>query len=126
MDKEMLKNRTKQFAHRCLHLCKALPEGWIGWHLRDQLFRCATSVAANYRAACSSQSRRSFVSKLGVVLEEIDEASFWLEFIIEENLLTQKQCSSLLNEANELTAIFIASQKTARKKMENCKLKMEN
>ncbi|MBC8377690.1 MAG: four helix bundle protein [Planctomycetes bacterium] len=114
IDKITLQKRTKDFAHRCVKLCSSLPKKWLSYHIRSQLMRCATSVAANYRAACISQTKPSFISKLGIVVEEADEASFWIEFIIGEKLLTEKQCSELLQEAKELTCIFAASQKTAR------------
>ncbi|MBN2514306.1 MAG: four helix bundle protein [Sedimentisphaerales bacterium] len=116
MDKAELQDRTKEFARRCLKLCQALPENWMGKHLRSQLFRSATSVAANYRSACSAQSIRAFLQKLGIVVEEIDESMFWIEFIADEELISQKRCQPLLQEAKELTAIFIASQKTTRRK----------
>lgn len=115
MKSEELKNRTKDFAHRCVKLAMALPDTFLGNHIRGQLIRCATSVASNYRAACIAQSRASFISKLSIVLEETDESYFWLEFIINENLLKSKLVEPLLKEAEELTAIFISSRKTARK-----------
>jgi len=124
MDKIELQGRTKEFARRCLKLCQTLPENWISRHLRSQLFRSATSVAANYRSACSAQSVKAFIQKLGIVVEEIDESMFWIEFIADHQLVNQKRLLSLLKEAKELTAIFVASQKTARRK--NGKLKMEN
>jgi four helix bundle protein len=114
IDKHVLIGRTKDFAHRCVKLCKALPEDWLGRHVRSQLMRCATSVAANYRAACISQTKPSFISKLGIVVEEADEACFWIEFIIDEQLFKEHQCCEILNEAKELISIFAASQKTAR------------
>ena len=120
MDKEQLKERTKTFAHRCVKLALALPKNILGNHIRGQLIRCSTSVAANYRAACIAQSKASFISKLSVVIEEIDEACFWMEFIIDELLLKKAKVGPLLEEAKELTAIFVASRKTARK-MENRK-----
>jgi four helix bundle protein len=123
MNKDDLSRRAKKFAHRCFQLCKALPEDWAGIHLKRQLFRSSTSVAANYRAACAAQSRKSFLSKLGIVVEEADESGFWIEFIMGEGLVSETQCKPLLSEANELTAIFVASQKTARK---NDQLKIEN
>jgi len=115
LDSEELKQRTKVFAHRCVKLSMALPETYLGNHIRGQLIRCATSVASNYRAACIAQSKASFISKLSIVLEEIDESYFWLEFIIDEGLLKRELVVPLLKEANELTAIFISSRKTARK-----------
>ena len=93
----------------------ALPETFLGNHIRGQLIRCSTSVASNYRATCLAQSKASFISKLSIVLEEVDESFFWLEFIIDENLLKRKHVEHLLKEADELTAIFIASRKTTRK-----------
>jgi len=92
----------------------ALPNTQLGNHLRGQLIRCFTSVASNYRAACIAQSKASFISKLSIVIEEADEFYFWLEFIIDEKLLNILVVEPLLQEAKELTAIFIASRKTAR------------
>jgi len=114
MDSEELKRRAKEFAHRCVKLATALPNTTLGNHLRGQLIRCSTSVASNYRAACIAQSKASFISKLSIVIEEADESYFWLEFIIDENLLKNKLVEPLLSEAKELTAIFVASRKTAR------------
>ena len=117
MGGEGLKDRTKQFAHRCVKLTEALPNTYLGNHIRGQLIRCATSVASNYRAACIAQSKAGFVSKLSIVLEEADESYFWLEFIIDEQLLKRERVELLLKEADELTAIFVSSRKTAREKM---------
>ncbi len=118
MNSEELKSRTKLFAHRCVKLSMALPETIPGRHVRKQLIRCSTSVAANYRATCVAQSKASFISKLSIVLEETDESYFWLEFIVDENLLDIKVVESLLKEAEELTAIFFSSRKTARANMD--------
>jgi len=110
-----LKRRTKMFAHRCVKLTRVLPNTYLGNHIRGQLIRCATSVASNYRAAHLAQTRAGFISKLSIVVEEADESYFWLEFIIDENLIKRNLVESLLDEADELTAIFITSRKTARK-----------
>ncbi|UCH22167.1 MAG: four helix bundle protein [Deltaproteobacteria bacterium] len=115
MKSEELKRRTNEFAHRCVKLAVALPNTQLGKHLRGQLIRCSTSVASNHRAACIAQSKASFISKLSIVIEEADESHFWLEFIIDESLLKNHLVEPLLKEADELTAIFIASRKTARK-----------
>jgi len=93
MDKDELKKRTKNFAHRCVKLCLALPNSRLGNHIKGQLIRCSTSVASNYRAACIAQSKASFISKLSIVIEEVDEAYFWLEFIIDEQLQFFRFCS---------------------------------
>ncbi len=115
MDKNELKKRTKEFAHRCVKLALALPKNVLGNHIKGQLIRCFTSVAANYRAACVAQSKAGFISKLAIVIEEIDEACFWMEFVIDELLLKKAKVRPPLEEAKELTAIFVASRKTARK-----------
>jgi four helix bundle protein len=94
----------------------ALPETTLGKHIRGQLIKCATSVAANYRATCLSQSKASFIAKISIVLEETDETAFWLEFIIDETLLKKNLVEPLLQEAQELTAIFVSSRMTASKK----------
>jgi len=113
---EELKNRTKRFAHRFVKLSVSLPKTQLGRHIATQLIRCSTSVASNYRASCLAQSKASFVAKLSIVIEEADESAFWLEFIIDENLLKTNLVEPLLKEANELTAIFFSSRKTAKGK----------
>jgi four helix bundle protein len=113
MDREELTERTKKFAHRCVKLAIALPETALGRHIRGQIIRSSTSVAANYRATCLSQSKASFIAKISIVLEEADETAFWLEFIIDEKLLKNNLVKPLLIEAGELTAIFASSRKTA-------------
>jgi four helix bundle protein len=115
MDEKELKNRTKEFAHRSVKLALALPKGQLGNHIAGQLIRCSTSVAANYRASCLAQSKASFISKISIALEEADEAVFWLEFVIDENLIDEVRVESLLIEADELKAIFYSSRKTARR-----------
>ncbi len=119
MNKEDLIKRTKVFAHRCVKLAIALPKDKLGFHIQGQLIRSSTSVAANYRAANLAQSKKSFIAKISIVVEEADESAFWLEFIIDENLMKAQMVSDLLKEALELTAIFIASRKTARKNLNN-------
>ena len=117
MNEKELKDRTKKFAHRCVKLSIALPNTYLGNHIKGQLIRCSTSVAANYRAACIAHSKASFISKLSIVIEEVDEVCFWLEFIIDEQLLIKKLIIPLFKEAEELLSIFIKSRKTARKNL---------
>jgi len=108
-----LKLRTKQFALRVIRLVAALPKTIEGRAIASQLGRSGTSVAANYRAACRARSRSEFVAKMGVALEEADETQLWLELITEAKLLPAKLVEPLLEEANELVAIFVASRKSA-------------
>ena len=86
--------------------------------LRDvagkQLMRCATSVAANYRAACRAKSNADFIAKMGIVEEEADESIFWMEMLVEANAIKQELLADLMDEANQLTAITVASINTAR------------
>lgn len=79
-----------------------------------QLMRCGTSVAANYRAACRSRSNADFIAKLGIVEEETDESVFWMELLIETGLVKPTLVAELLDEGNQLTAIWVASINTAR------------
>lgn len=114
MDQNDLKKRTKEFAHRCVKLSLALPKTDLGNHIRKQLIKCSTSVASNYRAACIAQSKADFAFKLNIAIEESDESCFWMEFIVDENLLDERQIASLLSGGKELTAIFMASRKTIK------------
>jgi four helix bundle protein len=108
-----LKARTKQFALRVMKMVDALPRTIQGRAIAKQIIRSATSVAANYRAACRARSRAEFIAKIGVVEEEADESCFWLELIIESGLLTEERIRPLLSEAGELVAIMAASRKSA-------------
>jgi len=110
--------RTKRFAHDCVKLAVALPNTYLGNHIKGQLIRCSTSVAANYRAARLGQSKAVFISKLSIVIEEADEAEFWLGFIIDERLLPKEKLVPLQMEAHELASIFITSRKTAQRNLE--------
>ncbi len=116
MDAKELKKRTKEFAHRCVKLAITLPKTDLGTHIRKQLIRCATSVAANYRATLSAQTKAAFISKISIVIEESDESEFWLEFVIDEKLIQKKRVLPLFNEAHELTSIFVSTRKTAQKR----------
>ena len=113
MTPDELKARTKQFALRVNKLVAALPKSIEGRAVANQLVRCGTSVAANYRSACRARSRAEFIAKMGVVLEEADETQLCLELIIEATLLPAKRFQPLLDEASELVAIFVASRKSA-------------
>jgi len=108
-----LKARTKQFALRVMKMVDALPRTIQGHAIAKQIIRSATSVAANYRAACRARSRAEFIAKIGVVEEEADESCFWLELIIDSGLLTEERIRPLLSEAGELVAIMAASRKSA-------------
>ena len=77
------------------------------------MIRSGTSVAANYGAACRARSKPEFIAKLGVVEEEAGESAFWLELIIETNLLSAAKVRPLLTEAGEIVAIMASSKKTA-------------
>ncbi len=120
MNSEELKKRTKEFAHACVKLAVALPRTPLGKHVENQLVRCGTSVASNYRASLLAQTKPTFISKMSIVIEEADESEFWLQFIIDERLLEKDKVLPLLNEAHELTSIFIASRKTAQKRIDDC------
>jgi four helix bundle protein len=108
-----LQQRTKAFALRILNLIEHLPDTIDGRVVANQLARSATSVGANYRAACRGRSRAEFASKLGTVAEEADESLYWLELIYDGELIPQKKIISLLREADELTAIFTSGRRSA-------------
>ena len=118
MDQAEMKRRTKAFALRVLKLVKVLPTSMDGRAIAGQLVRCGTSVGANCRSACRGRSRADFIAKLGIVEEEADETCFWLELIIEDNMLDKTRVEPLLKEANEILAIIVASKKTAKQRLE--------
>jgi four helix bundle protein len=116
VDESELKRRTKVFGLRVFKLVDALPKNLQGRAIGNQLVRSGTSVGANYRAACRARSRAEFISRLGVVEEEADESAYWMEMIIEAELVKPTLVKSLLAEANEIVAIITASRISAGKK----------
>ncbi len=110
-----LQARTKAFALRVIKLVDALPGGPAGQVIGRQLLRSATSVGANYRAACRAQSHAEFVAKLSIVVEEADESLYWLELLRESKLVKPQRLTEILKEADELVAISVAARKTAKK-----------
>ena len=109
-----MKDRTKRFALLVIRLCRGVPLSQEGRIVVRQLLRSATSVAANYRAACRARSTADFISKLGIVLEEADESLFWLELLVDAGVVPPETVSLPLKEANELVSIFVASLRTAK------------
>jgi len=114
--KSEMKLRTKTFAHDCVKLALELPNDILGIHIRKQLVRCSTSVAANYRASCIAQSVPSVIAKMSIAIEEADESEFWIEFAIDEQIISTEKSGILKKEANELASILIKSRKTLQGK----------
>ena len=112
---EQLRSRTKQFAIRIIRLFRALPRAEEARIIGRQLLRSGTSVAANYRAAGRARSKSEFIAKMGVVVEEADETVFWLDLLVEADIVPETKLRDLSKEANELLAIFGASQRTAKR-----------
>jgi len=115
MNKEELQARSLTFAVAITNLARVMRDDPAGRGPADQLTRCATAVGANYRAACRARSRAEFISKLGIVVEEIDETVYWLELVTLGGLTAPPNLQELLDEAQQLRAIFAASYGTARK-----------
>lgn len=116
MKPQDLRDRTKSFALRIITLFRSLSKSPDAQILARQLLRAGTSVAANYRAACRARSKAEFVAKIGVVLEEADECTLWIELLGDSGIVKKGRLEQLLNEARELTAIFTASRETAKQK----------
>src|SRR5713101_451664 len=114
MDNDDLKPRTKVYALRVIRLVESLPSNRTADVIGKQLLRCATSVGANYRAACRAKSPADFIAKMGIVEEEADESLYWLEMLIESGLIAQTRLAELMKEGNEIVAMTVASIRTAR------------
>jgi four helix bundle protein len=114
MDSDQLKLRTKKFAVEIIRFFQNLPKADEAKILGKQLIRSATSLAANYRAACRSRSRKEFYAKLCIVVEECDEALFWLELLSQTGIVKDSDIEILKKEAEELLFIFSSSKKTLK------------
>ena len=115
MTPEELRKRTKTFAIDVIRFCRRLPRTDEARVISWQLLRAGTGIGANYRAVCRFRSDKDFISKLGVVIEEADEAAFWLELLSDAGIVTATATKNLYREADELTRIFVSSRETARR-----------
>jgi four helix bundle protein len=114
MNKHELLKRTKAYALRVIRTVQALPRDDVSVTLGRQLLRAGTSVGANYRAACRAKSTADFLNKLKIVEEECDESMYWMELLIEAGSLSLRRLAALLQEGDELAAIFVSAIKTTR------------
>lgn len=114
INEALFKKRTKVLAIEVVALVNDLPRNRVADVLGKQLLRCATSVGANYRAACRGRSQAEMIAKLGIVEEEADEAIYWMELLIEAQIVSKEAIAWHLQEANELLAMTVASIKTLR------------
>ena len=116
MTEQEFKDRTKQIALRVIRLVESLPNTNSAQIIGKQLLRSATSVGANYRAACRGKSTADILHKLSIVEEEADESLYWLELLIESNVVSETKLSALMKDTNEIVAMIVASIKTLRSK----------
>jgi four helix bundle protein len=119
MDEKEFKERTKRLGLRVIRLVEALPHSQTGQVIGRQLLRAATSIGANYRAACRAKSTADIINKLKIVEEEADETLYWLEIIVESDLMSEARLTDLMAETDEIIAMTVASIKTLRAKQRN-------
>ncbi len=115
MDEKAFKVRTKQLALRVIRMVASLPRGKAGDVIGRQILRSATSVGANYRAACRAKSKAEMIAKLSIVEEEADETLYWLELLVESGLVSESLLAPLTQETDEIIAMIVSSIKTLRK-----------
>lgn len=126
MDERRFKERTKQLALRVIRLVERLPRNRSADVIGKQLLRSATSVGANYRAACRGKSTLDVIAKLGIVEEEADESIYWMELLVEGGFLPAETLKDLLAETNEIVAMTVASIKTLRSRAQPPQSKIAN
>jgi len=115
MDEVEFKVRTKHVALRVINLVKSLPSTKVADVIGKQLLRSGTSVGANYRAARRGKSPADMIAKLAIVEEEADESIYWIELLIDAEIVPANRLSALLDELNQIVALTVASQKTLRR-----------
>ncbi len=116
MNEQEFKNRTKQLGLRVMKLVTALPKSLMAEVIGRQLLRSATSVGANYRAACRGKSTPDVIAKLAIVEEETDETLYWMELLVESGLMPKERLSELMRETDEILAMTVASIKTLKRR----------
>jgi len=119
------KKRTKDIAVRIVKVVESLPRTRSADVIGKQLLRSGTSIGANYRAACRGKSTADILHKLAIVEEEADESLYWIELLVESNLVPERKLSILFTDINEIVAMTVASIKTLRaRKSDNPKSKI--
>ena len=126
MDERRFKERTKRLALQVIRVVERLPRNRSADVIGKQLLRSATSVGANYRAACRGKSASDVIAKLGIVEEEADESIYWMELLIEGGFLPAETLKDLLAETNEIVAMTVASIKTLRSRTQTPQSKIQN
>jgi four helix bundle protein len=112
--KEQLQKRTKELALRIIRLVEALPDTQSSRVIGHQLLRSGTSVGANYHAAMRAKSKADMINKLKIVEEEADETLYWLELLVEADIIPGERLLPLKTETEEIIAMTVASIKTLR------------
>jgi four helix bundle protein len=112
----MFKKRTKKFVVDNIKFFRTLPKTEEAKIIGRQLLRSSSSVGANYRAACRARSKAEFHSKLSTVVEEADESVFWMEIMVEAEIVESTVLNYLADEANQILKIASASRKTVSSK----------
>jgi len=107
VDKD-LKARSRRFSFEIKGFVKKIPKNFVTYKISEQLLRSSMSVGANTRAAFRGRSRKEFIAKLGIVIEESDEAAFWLDMLSNEKKVDQIELRRLEKEAIALTKIFVS------------------
>ena len=110
-----LKVRTKKFALRIIKLYQSLPKSGEAQVIGKQVLRSGTSVGAQYREACRAKSPADFVNMMGGGLKELDETAYWLELLVEGEIVPVAKLAELQKETDELTAIFVSSINTSKR-----------
>ncbi|TSD66636.1 four helix bundle protein [Inquilinus sp. KBS0705] len=112
---ESIKKRTKKFVVDNIRFFRTLPKTEEAKIIGRQLLRSSSSVGSNYRAACRARSQAEFHSKLSIVVEEADESVFWMEVLVEADIVKKTELDELIDEANQILKITSASRKTVTK-----------
>lgn len=112
----LLESRTKKFAIKIIKLSSLLPDSVEGKVIRNQITKSGTSIGANYREANRSRSKPDFVNKISICESESSETGYWLEIIEELQWAENQTLATILDESNELLAIFTSIGKNLKQK----------
>lgn len=111
-----LRQRTKAYALRIIKLYGALPKKLEAQVIGQQLLRSGTSVGANYREGSRGRSNAEMAAKFDICIQELDETAYWLELLVEAGLVAEPLLTPLLEETNQLIAMFVSAVRKLRRK----------
>ena len=114
MNKNAIKDKSKQFALDIINLYQVLTEEKKEFVLSKQLMRSGTSIGANVREAQRAQSIPDFYAKMNIALKEAEESLYWLELLQESKIIEDTDFQQYYACCEEIIRLLVSITKQQR------------